>query len=366
MPIDSSIPIENPVAVDGGLTFSTLSVGEYHICGVTDPGQDIYCWGKNNKGTATAAEKVSTYLTVCTVTNPHVNVFFCLLAGQLGVGAQIVPNTDLNVPTKVNSSLKFKFIATGYEFTCAISTEATDNGYCWGNSEWGSLGNGSKSPDQNSPVKITGGHTWKMMKAGEHTICGIDSSDKLFCWGAKKRGLLGDAINDQQSANGVDMPLEMTIGSLAGKKWRSVAVSGWHACALTIDEEVWCWGTNYSGEVAGISPSGQWPPDILSPTRLITSLSFKAITTAWYASCGVTDENKVYCWGTYLYAGGCGSENLDPIARSCQRTDPNLNVVTYTEVPYILDVPTSSVKSVDFIGSSTGAASWHLCVIANV
>lgn len=85
VPIDSSIPVENPVAVDGGLNFSTLSVGEYYVCGVTDPEQDLYCWGKNNKGTATAAEK-NTYLTVCTSTNPHVNVFFLFSRRSTGRG----------------------------------------------------------------------------------------------------------------------------------------------------------------------------------------------------------------------------------------------------------------------------------------
>ena len=38
-----------PVAVSGGLTFQSVSVEGYHICGVTTAGV-AYCWGDNGFG----------------------------------------------------------------------------------------------------------------------------------------------------------------------------------------------------------------------------------------------------------------------------------------------------------------------------
>src|SRR5437870_1089895 len=38
-----------PVAVSGGLTFSTIGAGTYHVCGLATGG-GVYCWGRNNHG----------------------------------------------------------------------------------------------------------------------------------------------------------------------------------------------------------------------------------------------------------------------------------------------------------------------------
>jgi len=38
-----------PVAVAGGLTFATVSAGQYFACGVTTAGA-AYCWGNNSSG----------------------------------------------------------------------------------------------------------------------------------------------------------------------------------------------------------------------------------------------------------------------------------------------------------------------------
>src|SRR5207244_347176 len=39
----------SPVAVSGGLTFTALSVGYWHACGLTSSGA-AYCWGDNDGG----------------------------------------------------------------------------------------------------------------------------------------------------------------------------------------------------------------------------------------------------------------------------------------------------------------------------
>jgi alpha-tubulin suppressor-like RCC1 family protein len=264
-------------------------------------------------------------------------------AGQCGSDSSGV---DVLTPTKVNSPLKFKAVAAGYGFTCAISTEATDNGYCWGDSSWGSLGNGSKTPNQSSPVKISGGHTWKMLKAGESHICGINSADALFCWGGRKQGVFGDGFNRSLPDDGISTPLEMIIGSLDCKTWKTVATAGYHVCALTLSGETWCWGLNNSGEVSGVPETA--PATMEPPSQLTTNLSFETIIGLWYGTCGVTFDGEVYCFGNKLYTGGCGSDTCSPVRAL---------------VPYKLPTATGTVKDVSKIGSSTGASGWSLCVI---
>lgn len=41
------------------------------------------------------------------------------------------------------------------------------------------------------PAKV-GTMTWKQVSLSEFHICGIDTSDKLYCWGNNNFGQLGD------------------------------------------------------------------------------------------------------------------------------------------------------------------------------
>lgn len=45
----STTPVSTPVAVSGGLSFATITVGEVFACGAVADGT-IYCWGSNNRG----------------------------------------------------------------------------------------------------------------------------------------------------------------------------------------------------------------------------------------------------------------------------------------------------------------------------
>lgn len=102
------------VAAAAGQTFTSLTAGEYHTCGVTTAGAAL-CWGRNN-------------------------------AGQLGDGTTSLLGTS--VPVTVGGSLTWRSLAAGELFTCGVVGTASGSGtttgagtvYCWGDNEYGQIG----------------------------------------------------------------------------------------------------------------------------------------------------------------------------------------------------------------------------------
>ncbi len=163
-----------PVAVAGGLTFSTVSAGMLHTCGLTTSGA-AYCWGHNG-------------------------------AGELGDGTA----TDRWVPVAVSGGLTFSAITAGALHTCGLTTSG--EAYCWGYSVLGQLGTGAATgPDQclhqyeecyTRPAAVAGGLTFKSLSAGGERSCGITVSSIAYCWGSNYFGQLGtgDATGPEQCA----------------------------------------------------------------------------------------------------------------------------------------------------------------------
>lgn len=92
-----------PVAVLGGQSFTQLSAGYYHTCGITSAGNAL-CWGWNQ-------------------------------SGQIGDGTNAQSRTT---PVAVAGGLQFLELHTGRDHTCGLAS--TGNAYCWGWSEKGRLG----------------------------------------------------------------------------------------------------------------------------------------------------------------------------------------------------------------------------------
>jgi alpha-tubulin suppressor-like RCC1 family protein len=98
-----------PLAVTGGLTFATVSVGFGTSCGLTTTGA-AYCWGGNDTTASSAA------------------------------------------PVAVAGGLTFATLSAG-DATCGVTTSGV--AYCWGGNSYGTLGNGTTT-GSTVPVKVAG------------------------------------------------------------------------------------------------------------------------------------------------------------------------------------------------------------------
>jgi alpha-tubulin suppressor-like RCC1 family protein len=91
--------------VSGGLSFSTLALGNEHTCGITTGGA-TYCWGHNT-------------------------------SGQLG---KATPEQTFT-PIAIASDPGFNAITAGQFHTCAVTSAGAT--YCWGDNYYGQLGRGT-------------------------------------------------------------------------------------------------------------------------------------------------------------------------------------------------------------------------------
>jgi alpha-tubulin suppressor-like RCC1 family protein len=161
---DSIIPIAIADSVaEGNLAFSSISAGDYHTCGIVSSGK-IYCWGRNEDG-------------------------------QLGNGKLINSNIPVLVVTPQHEpSLSFSSVAVSGNHTCAVSTDG--KAYCWGYNSDGQLGNNSNI-STNVPVAVvdlinTNKLIFSKITSGYSSTCALTLQGRVYCWGKNDNGELGN------------------------------------------------------------------------------------------------------------------------------------------------------------------------------
>ncbi len=77
-------------------------------------------------------------------------------------------------------------MSAGTGHSCGVTT--LKKAYCWGDNEYGSLGDGTTT-DRHVPTAVKGGLFWDAVVAGWRPTCGVVPSGKGYCWGQ-------DAVGD--------------------------------------------------------------------------------------------------------------------------------------------------------------------------
>ena len=135
---------------------------------------------------------------------------------------------------------------------CAITLAA--EAWCWGNNGDDRLGDGATATQSLVPTPVLTAQVFdtvvndtivlgqvrllvQEMSAGEAHTCGINLSQRIWCWGRNREGQLGKGtVSDFFPPS----PLATT------EVYKHVAVGGLHTCALTLaaNADAQCWGYN--------------------------------------------------------------------------------------------------------------------------
>jgi alpha-tubulin suppressor-like RCC1 family protein len=235
-----------PVAVNGNLTFTSITVGSSgHACGLVAGGA-AYCWGYNN-------------------------------TGQLGVGA-IGFST---VPVAVSGGLSFTQLSAGESGeTCGITTSGA--AYCWGFNGDGELGNGTLA-NANAPAAVSGGLVFKSISAGFASTCGLTTAGAAYCWGDNTYGELG---------NGSNAASRVPVAVTGGFTFQSLSVGDAFACGVTTTGVGYCWGYNGLGQL-GIGTQIAHS----TPSAVGGGLLFATVSVGYATTCALTPAGAAYCWG---------------------------------------------------------------------
>lgn len=218
-----------PTPVSGGLTFASIAAGGWLTCGLTTTG-DAYCWG---------ADPV----------------------GAIGDGSS--DTTSRLVPTKVTGGLKFTSLITGGLQTCGLTN--LGDAYCWGQDAEGELGDGTPTGSRPSPTPVSGGLKFATLTAGNSHTCGLTSAGVAYCWGNNDFGQIGDATS------GTDRPTPVLVSG--GLRFGTLVAGLYHTCGLTFSGVAYCWGNHSYGQVGDGTASDA--VDRTSPTPVSGGLLFK-------------------------------------------------------------------------------------------
>ncbi len=251
-----------PVAVATTLRFVQIAAGSGQTCGLRVPDRRAYCWGANN-------------------------------FGQLGIGSTAaselcgIPSFSYpcsTLPAAVAGGHTFREVTAGRLHTCGVTT--THKAYCWGSNRYGEVGDSSTAPLRRRPSLVVGGHAFVQIEAGGGQTCAVTETDRAFCWGYGGNGEIGDG-----TANVRFWPVRVAGGLRVERLSAGVA----HTCAESTSNAAYCWGANVNGALGDGTTLLR-----AVPVAVAGRFTFAQVSAAQGGghSCALTPAGAVYCWGS--------------------------------------------------------------------
>ena len=343
---------------DSVYTYSTLSSGGWTQCVITED-THVVCWGNNAQGkrglgggigdasdnppgkagpwvvgnlsSGMVEVSAGAWSTCSLKQNGEIWCWGGGEFGQLGTGTDVcVDNTVTTCnsatnypPAKISLPLGKTAVSlsdANQGHFCAILD--TGEGLCWGWNHAGQLGDGtvctggSWDSNSNNPTPVgcnsnNGRYTPVLVddsnfpanysiisiSTGMAHSCAIIDNNDLYCWGNNYQGQLGIG-----GGNNADFPTPQYVDSGV----IAVATGNEHSCALYENQIVKCWGNNGQGQLGTGDLFNQNSPTALN---LSSNIALISLETAYNMNCVISEENIPYCWGANQW-GQLG--NYDP------------------------------------------------------
>ena len=233
-----AIPAGTSPLATGEETFTAVSSGEHHTCGLRSDGSAV-CWGWNRDGQATAPAGE---------TFTAVSSGWSHTCGLRSNGSVACWGYNRYGQATAPAGENFTAISSGGLHTCGLRSNGSVA--CWG---WNGDGQAT------APA----GETFTAISSGGAYTCGLRSNGSVACWGSN---IVGQAT------------------APAGETFTAVS-SGWsHTCGLRSNGSVACWGWNGSGQAT--VPAGE---------------TFTAISSGGAHTCGLRSNGSVACWGSNIF-----------------------------------------------------------------
>jgi hypothetical protein len=274
-----------------GATFTRISVGGLHACGL-DAAGGISCWGSNSLGAVGAGD----------------------------------PRESVNylAPVRTRGSTSFRDVAAGSAISCGLAVDGA--AHCWGG-----------EVAQRQPTPVAGAQGFVQLTTTAFTACGRTDAGQVFCWG-RGFGVTPRPIALPQPVLSIDGHCGLTEAGAAlcwsaepGVETLTAASplvqisSGFlSTCALDAAGRAFCWGLNESGELGTGAPTDSCRLPYMpafgchrEPTPVLGGLTFSSLAVGNRFACGVAEGGRAYCWGFNLHGqlgnGGFARSDL-PVA----------------------------------------------------
>ena len=305
-----------------------VSLGFLHSCALRSNNQ-VFCWGNGDYG-------------------------------QLGNGRTLPAIHPVDVHTSEANSSPLGHIVSvsaGHFHTCALTERGRVK--CWGNGEHGQLGN-NETADSPTPVGVQTSETNSSplrgivaISAGRDHTCALTRAGNVKCWGNGEYGQLGEGtVSDSELSNSIPIPAPVDVRTSATNSAplsNIVAISsgGLHTCALTRAGNVKCWGSAYYGQLG----NGTLWGNRSTPVNVRTSITdpsplggIVAISAGGGHTCALTEQNHVKCWG-WRDSGQLGDRKISTIENSPVPVDVHTSLTSTSPLGHIVAISAGTLHT---------------------
>jgi len=163
--------------------------------------------------------------------------------------------------------------------------------YCWGFGTSGQLGT-STARNQNTPQAVrTDRSDWQDISVGQFHSCARTAVGQIFCWGSDASGQLG-----VMGSEGSLVPVQLEMSGPLAAGWQSVSAGGEHTCAVrrplgTMEGILYCWG---GGSVGALGLGDRLNRD--EPSQLLGTM-WATVVMGFRHSCALQADGHIACWG---------------------------------------------------------------------
>jgi len=148
-------------------------------------------------------------------------------------------------------------------------------------------------------VPVSGGLTFSDLDAGGYHTCGLTSGGAAYCWGLNQSGEIGNGLQ------GGDVDALVPAAASAGLTFKAIFTGFYHSCGLSSAGDAYCWGSNLHGRLGNGSASG---PDYcptypntgacsVKPVAVVGGFHFDVLAPGGSHTCGLVAGGVAYCWG---------------------------------------------------------------------
>lgn len=123
--------------------------------------------------------------------------------------------------------------------------------------------------------------------------CGVTTNDRAYCWGLGDYGQLGYGTLEEPETCNTNPCSTRPVAVLGGLRFRSVSAGDRHSCGVTTENRAYCWGRGSEGQLGDGNPSGSPTPVAVAGTR-----RFREVRVGGEHTCAITTTDLALCWGT--------------------------------------------------------------------
>jgi alpha-tubulin suppressor-like RCC1 family protein len=147
--------------------------------------------------------------------------------------------------------------------------------------------------------------SFRQLTTGTNHTCGVTTTNKAYCWGYNGFSIIGGQLGD-----GTNTRRLKPVAVLGGLPFSQISAGGDHTCGVTTDDRAYCWGRNDYGQLGDGTTVSK-----LTPVPVAGSRRFRVVSAGNFHSCGITPANVLFCWGTNRYGvmGAAAAPNHTPV-----------------------------------------------------